>query len=144
VQVEAREQHHFRYIGERVGFVDIASEGNKARAVVEIYLNAGVKPTPGLILLIPLRRKSNHLLYLCSIALDLSAMVEELDDVVEELDDVMWLRVEDKEMDTAKLLRVMVSESTTGKGRKRKTSFVCMHRYIAQGQRWPHGRVCKH
>ena len=41
------------------------------------------------------------------------------------LDDVMWLRAEDKEIDAAKLVRVTVSECTTGRGRKRKTSFVC-------------------
>ena len=45
--------------------------------------------------------------------------------MAEELDDVMWLRAEDKDTDAAKLVRVTVSESTTGRGRKRKTSFVC-------------------
>ena len=38
---------------------------------------------------------------------------------------VMWLRVEDKDIDAAKLLRVTVNENTTGSGRKRRTSFVC-------------------
>jgi len=38
---------------------------------------------------------------------------------------VMWLRVEDEDIDTAELLRVMVSESTTGSGKKRRTLFVC-------------------
>jgi len=33
---EQRERHHFRYI--RAGFVDSASEKNKAREVAEIYL----------------------------------------------------------------------------------------------------------
>ena len=37
----------------------------------------------------------------------------------------MWLRVEDKDIDAAKLLRVTVNENTTGSGRKRRTSFVC-------------------
>ena len=32
---------------------------------------------------------------------------------------VMWLRVEDKDIDAAKLLRVTVNENTTGRGRKR-------------------------
>jgi len=32
---------HFRYIGGGVGLVDSAREENKARAVVEIYLNRG-------------------------------------------------------------------------------------------------------
>ena len=40
-------------------------------------------------------------------------------------DSVMWLRVEDKDIDAAKLLRVTVNENTTGSGRKRRTSFVC-------------------
>ena len=38
---------------------------------------------------------------------------------------VMLLRVEDKDIGAAELLRVMVSESTTGSGKKRRTSFVC-------------------
>jgi len=42
------EQHHIRYIEERAGLVDSASEENKARAVVEIYLEPGVIPTAGL------------------------------------------------------------------------------------------------
>ena len=37
----------------------------------------------------------------------------------------MWLRVEDEDIDAAELLRVMVSERTTGSGKKRRTSFVC-------------------
>ena len=45
--------------------------------------------------------------------------------MAEELGDLMWLRAEDEDIDAAELLRVMVSESTTGRGRKRKTSFVC-------------------
>ena len=40
-------------------------------------------------------------------------------------DSVMWLRVEDVDIDAAKLLRVTVNENTTGRGRKRRTSFVC-------------------
>ena len=40
-------------------------------------------------------------------------------------DSVIWLRVEDKDIDAAKLLRVTVNENTTGRGRKRRTSFVC-------------------
>ena len=40
-------------------------------------------------------------------------------------DSVMWLRVEDEDIDEAKLLRVTVNENTTGSGRKRRTSFVC-------------------
>ena len=36
---------HFRYIGGRVGLVDSAREENKARAVVEIYLEQGAVPT---------------------------------------------------------------------------------------------------
>ena len=40
-------------------------------------------------------------------------------------DSVMWLRVEDEEIDAAKLLRVTVTKSTTGSGKKRRTSFVC-------------------
>ena len=36
-------------------------------------------------------------------------------------DSVMWLRVEDNDIDAAKLLRVTVNENTTGSGRKRKT-----------------------
>ena len=39
-------------------------------------------------------------------------------------DSVMWLRVEDEDIDAAELLRVMVNKSTTGSGRKRRTSFV--------------------
>ena len=39
-------------------------------------------------------------------------------------DSVMWLRVEDVDIDAAKLLRVTVNENTTGRGRKRRTSFV--------------------
>jgi len=39
---QQREQHHFRYIGRRVGLVDSASEKNKARAVIEIYFEPGV------------------------------------------------------------------------------------------------------
>ena len=38
---QEREQHHFRYIGGGVGFVDSASEENKARAVAEIHINRG-------------------------------------------------------------------------------------------------------
>ena len=45
--------------------------------------------------------------------------------MAEELDGVMWLRAEDKEPDAAKLVCVTVSESTTGRCRKRKASFVC-------------------
>ena len=37
-------------------------------------------------------------------------------------DSVMWLRVEDEEIDAAKLLRVTVNENTTRSGRKRRTS----------------------
>ena len=33
--------------------------------------------------------------------------------------------MEDEDIDAAELLRVMVSESTTGSGKKRRTSFVC-------------------
>ena len=40
-------------------------------------------------------------------------------------DSAMWLRVEDEDIDEAKLLRVTVNENTTGSGRKRRTSFVC-------------------
>ena len=40
-------------------------------------------------------------------------------------DNVMWLRVEDEDIDEAKLLRVTVNENTTGNGKKRRTSFVC-------------------
>ena len=40
-------------------------------------------------------------------------------------DSVMWLRVEDEEIDAAKLLRVAVTKSTTGSGKKRRTSCVC-------------------
>ena len=40
-------------------------------------------------------------------------------------DSVMWLRVEDEDIGAAKLLRVTVSKSTTGNGKKRTTSFVC-------------------
>ena len=36
------EQHHIRYIEERAGLVDSASEENKARAVVEIYFKPEV------------------------------------------------------------------------------------------------------
>ena len=43
----------------------------------------------------------------------------------ERVDDVMWLRAVDKDIDAAKLVRVSVSESTTGRGSKTKTSFVC-------------------
>ena len=39
---------HFRYLGGGVGFVDSASEKTKARTVVEIYLEPGVIPIPGL------------------------------------------------------------------------------------------------
>ena len=38
---------------------------------------------------------------------------------------MMWLRVEDEDIDAAELLRVMVSERTSGSGKKRRTSFVC-------------------
>ena len=38
---------------------------------------------------------------------------------------LMWLRVEDEDIDAAELLRVMVSERTSGSGKKRRTSFVC-------------------
>ena len=38
-------------------------------------------------------------------------------------DSVMWLRVEDEDIDEAKLLRVTVNENTTGNGKKRRTSF---------------------
>ena len=38
---------------------------------------------------------------------------------------VLWLRVEDEDIDVAELLRVTVNKSTTGSGRKRRTSFVC-------------------
>ena len=40
-------------------------------------------------------------------------------------DSVMWLRVKDEDIDAAELLRVKVSKSTTGSGKKRRTSFVC-------------------
>ena len=40
-------------------------------------------------------------------------------------DSVLWLRAEDEDMDAAELLRVTVSESVSGKGKKRKMSFVC-------------------
>ena len=40
-------------------------------------------------------------------------------------DSVMWLRVKDEDIDAAELLRVTVNENTTGRGRKRRTSFVC-------------------
>ena len=40
-------------------------------------------------------------------------------------DSVMWLRVEDEDIDEAKLLRITVNENTTGNGKKRRTSFVC-------------------
>ena len=40
-------------------------------------------------------------------------------------DSVMWLRVKDEDIDAAELLRVTVSKSTTGSGKKRRTSFVC-------------------
>ena len=40
-------------------------------------------------------------------------------------DSVMWLRVEDEDIDAAELLRVTVNKSTTGSGRKRGTSSVC-------------------
>ena len=40
-------------------------------------------------------------------------------------DSAMWLRVEDEDIDEAKLLRVTVNENTTGNGKKRRTSFVC-------------------
>ena len=43
----------------------------------------------------------------------------------EELGDVMWLRAKDEDIDAAELERVTVSESTTGRGRERKTLFVC-------------------
>ena len=60
----------------------------------------------------------------------LGVMAEEVDDVMrlraeERVHDVMWLRAVDKDIDAAKLVRVAVSESTTGRGSKRKTSFVC-------------------
>ena len=45
---QQRELHHFRHVGEGVGFVDSAREKNKARAVAEIYLEPGVVPTAGL------------------------------------------------------------------------------------------------
>ena len=35
------------------------------------------------------------------------------------------LRVEDEGIDAAELLRVTVNKSTAGRGRKRRTSFVC-------------------
>ena len=40
-------------------------------------------------------------------------------------DSAMWLRVEDEDIDEAKLLRITVNENTTGNGKKRRTSFVC-------------------
>jgi hypothetical protein len=40
-------------------------------------------------------------------------------------DSVMWLRVKDEDIDAAELLRVTVSKSITGSGKKRRTSFVC-------------------
>ena len=40
-------------------------------------------------------------------------------------DSAMWLRVEDEDIDEAKLLRVTVNENTTGNGKTRRTSFVC-------------------
>ena len=40
-------------------------------------------------------------------------------------DSLLWLRVEDKDTDAAELLRITVNKSTTGSGRKRRTSFVC-------------------
>ena len=59
--------------------------------------------------------------------------------MAEELGGMMRLRVEDKDIDAAELLRVTVSESTTGRGRKRNTSFVCKGTYFAQSQKQPHG-----
>ena len=40
-------------------------------------------------------------------------------------DSAMWLRVEDEDIDEAKLLRITVNENTTRNGKKRRTSFVC-------------------
>ena len=58
--------------------------------------------------------------------------------MAEELGDVMWLRAEDKEIDTAKLVRFTMSESTTGGGRKRKTSFVCTGTLHKNHSKSPH------
>ena len=38
---------------------------------------------------------------------------------------MLWLRVEDEDIDAAELLRITVNKSTTGSSRKRRTSFVC-------------------
>ena len=46
--------------------------------------------------------------------------------MAEELGGVMWLRAEDEDIDAAELVRVTLSKSTTGRGRKRETSFVCI------------------
>ena len=43
---------------------------------------------------------------------------------------VMWLRVEDKDIDAAKLLRVTVNENTTGSGRKRPHDTLLYRRCI--------------
>jgi len=45
--------------------------------------------------------------------------------MAEELGGMMRLRVEDKDIDAAELLCVTASESSTGRGRKRKALFVC-------------------
>ena len=41
------------------------------------------------------------------------------------MDSVLWLRVENEDIDAAELLRITVNKSTTGSSRKRRTSFVC-------------------
>ena len=38
---------------------------------------------------------------------------------------VLWLRVENEDIDAAELLRITVNKITTGSSRKRRTSFVC-------------------
>ena len=37
---------------------------------------------------------------------------------------VLWLRVDNEDIDAAELLRIAVNKSTTGSSRKRRTSFV--------------------
>ena len=51
---------------------------------------------------------------------------------------MVWLRAEDKETGAAKLVCVTVSESTTGRGRKRKTSFVCTGTLHKNHSKSPH------
>ena len=45
--------------------------------------------------------------------------------MVEGAGSLLWLRVEDDDIDAAWLLRVTVSENVAGKGMKRKMPFVC-------------------